>query len=178
MWCRCVCEVNVVRSTCLWDQCVCQYFGYPRQWLRCGLAFQKCAICAILLHGENIWNPGIFVKITFTRKKQTMRNHDWPKFPRDMWCSVAFLWGYHSFPLLLCEVSGGVIRGCTMFPRICYPMFWGYQFISPGFWGGFGDIKCEKPVRGKIRKMSFRQNDCTGKKTFWKASVYPFKVQI
>ena len=134
------------------------------------LAFQKCAICAILLHGENIWNPGIFVKITFTRKKQTMRNHDWPKFPRDMWCSVAFLWGYHSFPLLLCEVLGGVIQGCKMFPRICYPMFWGYQFISPGFWGGFGDIKCEKPVRGKIRKMSFRQNDCTGKKTFWKAS--------
>ena len=101
-----------------------------------------------------------------------MRNHDWPKFPRDMWCSVAFLWGYHSFPLLLCEVLGGVIRGCKMFPRICYPMFWGYQFISPGFWGGFGDIKCEKPVRGKIRKMSFRQNDCTGKKTFWKARFW------
>ena len=95
----------------------------------CELAFQKCAICAILLHGENIWNPGIFVKITFTRKKKTMWNHDWPNFPRDMpcidRCSAAFFRGYHSIAFLYCCVkySGSFIRGCKMFPRTCYPIF-------------------------------------------------------
>ena len=118
--------------------------------------------------GKNIWNhhkSGDFCENNTRVKKTTMRNHDWPNFPRDMWCidrcSEAFLWGYHSFPLLLCEVFG-VIRGCKMFPRICYPIFRGYHFVSPGW--------MKICVRGKVGKMSFRQNDCTGKKTFWKAS--------
>jgi len=45
-----------------------------------GLAFQKCAICAILLHGENIRNPGIFVKIMFMHKKNNAKSWLNPTF--------------------------------------------------------------------------------------------------
>ena len=33
---------------------------------------------------------------------------------------------------VLCEVFGVILR-CKMFTRICYPIFRGYQLVSPGF---------------------------------------------
>ena len=48
-----------------------------------------------------------------------------------------------------------------MFPQICYSIS---QVVSD-------EWKFQICVRGKVGKMSFWQNDCTGKKTFWKARV-------
>ena len=119
----------------------------------------------IIARGKYL-KSGDFCENNVHALKKITRNHDWPNFSGDMQCidrcSEAFLQGYHSFPLLLNKWS---IWGCKMLPRTCYQIFREYQLVSPGFWGGFGD---ENLCPGKVGKMSLRQNDCTGKKTFWK----------
>ena len=134
------------------------------------LALQKCAICAILLHRENIWNPlnpGIFVKITLMHKKKnakpgwltrlSLRHVMFCRvhfFFVHVRCSEAFLWGFHSSPLSLWGIPG-----YKTFPRIYYQIFGGYQFVFPGLWGDAWEVR----VRGK---GCFGKTIARGKK-FW-----------